>query len=85
MKMFFSFMFFIALTNCYGATGYAYDGILFIGAVITFMLLLLAAGYLIDFLKARIKEARTKKWLKRERESEIDIKNYDELCLSQTS
>jgi hypothetical protein len=83
MKKYFSFMFFIALTNCYGATGSAYDSILFMGAVITFMLLLLAAGYLFDFVKARIKEARTKKWFKRE--SEVDKEKYDDLCMSHIS
>jgi hypothetical protein len=65
MKKFLSGLFILSLNDCYAGTGGASDGILFVLAIIVIILLLLATGYLIDFLKIRIKDARTRRWLKR--------------------
>jgi hypothetical protein len=81
MKKSLSILFFLAFNVCYAATGNANDGILFMLAVIVIMLLLLAIGYLIDFLKSRIKETRTRRTLNRNvKDDEGDLINpYDEV------
>jgi hypothetical protein len=71
MKKFLLFLFILALNDCYAATGSASDGVLFVGSIMVIMLLLLALGYLIDFLKSRIRKAMTKRWLKK------DMENHD--------
>jgi len=65
MKKFLSCLFILSLNDCYAGTGNASDGILFVLSVILIILLLLATGYLIDFLKIRIKDARIRRRLKR--------------------
>jgi hypothetical protein len=80
MKKFFLFLFIIVTKNSFSATGSAYDGIVFIGAILAFMLLLLATSYLIDFIVARIKEARIKRVQRKD--SEANNEKYDDLCLS---
>ena len=72
MKKFLLFLFVLTMNNCFAATGSAYDGILFMGAIIAIMLLFLGTGYFIDFVKSRIKEARTKKMVSREIEKQED-------------
>jgi hypothetical protein len=72
MKMFLSCLFILTLSDCYAGTGFASDGILFVLSVLSILILLLATGYLIDFLKVRIKEARLRKCLNE------DMKDGDE-------
>jgi hypothetical protein len=66
MKKFLSCMFILSCYNCYAGTGGAKDGILFILSVMGILLLLLSTGYFLDFLKTRIKDARTRRLLKRD-------------------
>jgi hypothetical protein len=80
MKKFLTCLFILSLNYCYAATGNANDGILFMLAVIVIMLLLLATGYIIDFLKTLIKSAWTRRSFKRNvKEEDGDIIDpYDE-------
>lgn len=80
MKKFLTCLFILSLNCCYAATGNAKDGILFVLAVIVIMLLLLATGYFIDFMKNRIKSAWTRRSFKENvKDEDGDLKDpYDE-------
>jgi hypothetical protein len=69
MKKIILFLFVMAIKDCYAATGNANDGFLFAVSVMLILLLILAAGYFIDFLKSRIKDALAKRKLKHEMKS----------------
>jgi hypothetical protein len=72
MKKIILFLFVLSLKDCYAATGNANDGLLFAVSVMLILLLILAAGYFIDFLKGRIKATLAKRKLKHE------MKGHDE-------
>lgn len=76
MKKFLSCLFILSLNDCYAGTGGASDGIVFVLAVLVILLLLLAAGYFIDFLKVSIKDAMTRRWFKR------NVKDHEEESLN---
>lgn len=71
MKKFLSVLFILSLKDCYAGTGGARDGILFVLAISAIILLLLATGYFIDFLKNRIREARER------REFQQNLKDHE--------
>lgn len=76
MKKLLLCLFVLSLNNCYAGTGGASDGILFVLSIMMIMVLLLATGYLIDFLKARIKDAMTRRRLKKNmKEHEGEVTN----------
>jgi hypothetical protein len=79
MKMFFSFLMMLALDKCYSATGSARDSVIFVGLIIVILLLFLAAGYFIDFVKSRIKNAMAKRWLKKNVKDQD--KEFEDSCI----
>jgi len=72
MKKLLSFLFIIAFYNCNAGTGYAGDGALFMVSILVILLLFLAAGYFIDFLKSRIKAFRIKRLQKQDSKEHED-------------
>ena len=76
MKKLLTCAFFLAIGNCYAGTGFASDGYLFVLSILMVMLLFLGTGYFIDFLKARRRDARRKRFFKQH------IKDHDTELIS---
>jgi len=72
MKKFLSCLLILSVNECYAGTGGARDGILFVLSICVILLLLLAAGYIIDFLKMVIRNTMIRKSLKE------DLKDQEE-------
>jgi len=59
-------LFFVLLTlNSFGATGSAYDAVFLITSVIALMLIIIAIGSFIDFLRKGISISRAWNWIHR--------------------
>lgn len=65
MKRYLSLFFVILALNSFGATGSAYDAVIFVASVIILMLIIVAIGSFIDFLRKSISISRAWNWIHR--------------------
>lgn len=65
MKRYLPLFFVLLALNSFGATGSAYDAIFFVASVIVLMLIIVAIGSFIDFLRKGIHVSRAWNWIHR--------------------
>jgi len=65
MKRYLPLFFVLLALNSFGATGSAYDAIFFVTSVIVLMLIIIAIGSFIDFLRKGINVSRAWSWIHR--------------------
>jgi uncharacterized membrane protein len=78
MKRYLSLFFVLLALNSFGATGSAYDAVIFMTSVIVLMLIIIAIGSFIDFLRKGISISRAWNWIHRHYKR-TEVKVQDEI------
>ncbi len=66
MNKILTFLFILVINNCNAATGNASDGQLMAAIIIAMMMLVVGTGFLIGFMKNKIKEYKTRKLIRKD-------------------